>query len=70
MKTKLITMMLTAATLAPGEKTQAQTDSFKYTDEQFADIQMLRYKVEGFEKTAAPRKNIHLLPSGSRPSGT
>ena len=26
------------------------TDDFKYTDEKFADIQMLRYKVEGFEQ--------------------
>lgn len=58
MKTKLITMMLTAATLAPGEETQAQTDSFKYTDEQFADIQMLRYKVEGFEKLPLREKTF------------
>lgn len=29
---------------------------FKYTDEQFADIQMLRYKVEGFEKFSLKEK--------------
>lgn len=29
---------------------------FKYTDEQFADIQMLRYKVEGFEKLSSKEK--------------
>lgn len=29
---------------------------FKYTDEQFADIQMLRYKVEGFEKLSLKEK--------------
>lgn len=30
--------------------------AFKYTDEQFADIQMLRYKVEGFEKLSLKEK--------------
>lgn len=29
---------------------------FKYTDEQFADIQMLRYKVEGFENLSLKEK--------------
>lgn len=52
-------MMLTAAaTLTPGEEAQAQTDSFKYADEQFADIQMLRYKVEGFEKLPLREKTF------------
>ena len=30
--------------------------AFKYTDEQFADIQMLRYKVEGFENLSLKEK--------------
>ena len=34
----------------------AQTDNFKYTDEQFADIQMLRYKVEDFDKLTLRQK--------------
>lgn len=62
MKQKLLTMMLTAATawgFGPTEA-QAQTtsDAFKYTDEQFADIQMLRYKVEGFEKLTLKEKTF------------
>lgn len=62
MKQKLLTMMLTATTalgFGPAE-TQAQTtpDTFKYTDEQFADIQMLRYKVEGFEKLTLKEKTF------------
>lgn len=62
MKQKLLTMMLTAATawgVGPTEA-QAQTtpDAFKYTDEQFADIQMLRYKVEGFEKLTLKEKTF------------
>lgn len=31
--------------------------AFKYVDEQFADIQMLRYKVEGFEKLTLKQKS-------------
>ena len=27
-----------------------QQDHFSYTDERFADLQMLRYKLEGFEQ--------------------
>lgn len=62
MKQKLLTMMLTATTalgFGPSEA-QAQTtpDAFKYTDEQFADIQMLRYKVEGFEKLTLKEKTF------------
>lgn len=49
--------MMIAATSALGA--QAQTaDSFKYTDEKFADIQMLRYKVEGFDKLTLKEKTF------------
>ena len=34
----------------------ASTDDFKYTDEKFADIQMLRYKVTDFEKLTLRQK--------------
>ena len=38
---------------------QAQTaDNFKYTDEKFADIQMLRYKVEGFDQLTLKEKTF------------
>lgn len=50
-------MTVTAALALPGEA-QAQTDGFKYTDEQFADIQMLRYKVEGFERLTLREKTF------------
>ena len=50
-------MFTAAATLCPTTAT-AQTDDFKYTDEQFADIQMLRYKVEGFEQLTLKEKTF------------
>ena len=50
---KILTMMLIASS-AVGST--AQTDDFKYTDEQFADIQMLRYKVEDFDKLTLKQK--------------
>ena len=36
----------------------AQTDPFDYTNEKFADIQMLRYKVEGFEQLTLKQKTL------------
>ena len=36
----------------------AQSDAFSYTDESFADIQMLRYKVEGFENLTLRQKTL------------
>ncbi|MDY5773390.1 MAG: dihydrofolate reductase [Bacteroidaceae bacterium] len=35
-----------------------ETDNFSYTDEKFADIQMLRYKVEGFEQLSLKQKTL------------
>ncbi len=35
-----------------------QTETFNYNDEQFADIQMLRYKVEGFENLSLQQKTL------------
>ena len=37
---------------------RAQSDAFSYTDESFADIQMLRYKVEGFENLTLRQKTL------------
>ena len=48
MKHKIATMLI-AASSALGATAQTADNHFKYTDEKFADIQMLRYKVEGFE---------------------
>lgn len=49
--------MLFATTAAFGAQAQ-ETSHFQYTDEQFADIQMLRYKVEGFEKLSLRQKTF------------
>lgn len=38
------------------EKKNRDMDTFKYTDERFADIQMLRYKVEGFDELTLKEK--------------
>mgnify|MGYP002749043620 FL=1 len=51
-------MMTTAAAWGCMVEATAQTDGFKYTDEQFADIQMLRYKVEGFEQLSLKEKTF------------
>lgn len=36
----------------------AQTDDFKYSDERFADLQMLRYKVDGFDSLTLKQKTF------------
>ena len=46
-------MLMAASALAP-----AVADDFKYTDEQFADIQMLRYKVAGFDQLSLRQKTL------------
>ena len=51
----MIATMLTACN-APTNKEVA--DDFKYADEQFADLQMLRYKVQGFEDLTLKQKEL------------
>lgn len=51
---KILTAMMLTATMAAN----SQTAGFRYTDEAFADIQMLRYKVEGFEKLTLRQKTL------------
>jgi dipeptidyl-peptidase-3 len=56
MKLKLmIISALVAASCASEKQTR---DSFNYTDERFADLQMLRYKVEGFEDLTLKQKTF------------
>lgn len=51
--------MATAAAFGGSVEATAQTtDGFKYTDERFADIQMLRYKVEGFDNLTLKQKTF------------
>ena len=60
MKHSLLTMFISLSALgaAGALSATAQTDDFKYTNEQFADIQMLRYKVEGFEQLSLRQKTL------------
>lgn len=52
-------MMITAlfAACSPGNKTQP-TDDFEYCNERFADIQMLRYQVDGFDQLSLKQKTF------------
>lgn len=60
MKHSFLTMFISLSALgaAGALSATAQTDDFKYTNEQFADIQMLRYKVEGFEQLSLRQKTL------------
>lgn len=59
MKKRIMTMMLsTAALCTPSSEAAAQPDDFRYTDEQFADIQMLRYRVDDFERLTLKEKTF------------
>ncbi len=44
--------------LTGGLGASAQSDDFKYSDERFADLQMLRYKVDGFEALSLKQKTF------------
>lgn len=52
-KFRNLAMMLAATTT-----TALAADNFKYADEQFADIQMLRYKVENFDQLSSRQKTL------------
>jgi len=56
MKAKLMIFSALLAGSCASER-QAQED-FKYGDERFADLQMLRYKVEGFEELSLRQKTF------------
>ncbi len=55
MKHFFMTMIFATGAIAASAQSN---DGFKYTDEQFADLQMLRYKVEGFEKLSLKEKTL------------
>ncbi len=46
-----------------------QTENFSYNDEQFADLQMLRYRVDGFEHLSLARKKLVYYLSEAALSG-
>ena len=61
MKKSLFTMLISLSALSLGTTAQAAPapgDDFAYTNEQFADIQMLRYKVEGFDQLTLRQKTL------------
>ena len=62
MKKLILTMMIlsTYAMMAQtkGGTAKPETDDFPYNNEQFADIQMLRYKVEGFDALTLRQKTL------------
>ena len=61
-------MAVTAALLSRAEEPKQQLlrqDKFDYTVEQFADLQILRYRVPGFEDLSLKTKRIGLLFDGS-----
>lgn len=49
----ITTLMLTACS---SPKNEAVEDNFEYANERFADLQMLRYKVDGFENLSLNQK--------------
>lgn len=55
----LKTMAMTALMMAGAASAEAQQiDKFEYSNERFADLQMLRYKVEGFEGLTLKQKTL------------
>lgn len=53
---KFMTMALILA--ATANHAVAQNDDFNYNDERFADLQMLRYQVKGFDKLSLKQKTL------------
>ncbi|MCF0236337.1 MAG: dihydrofolate reductase [Bacteroidaceae bacterium] len=58
MKHKILTMALSLSALGTLQAAEPAADNFRYTDEKFADVQMLRYKVEGFEQLTLQQKTF------------
>lgn len=55
----LMTVAATLLTSCGGSKTTtADAEKFDYTVEQFADLQILRYKVPGFEELTLKQKEL------------
>lgn len=51
----MVSALMTASAVADAS---AKTDDFQYANERFADLQMLRYKVEGFENLSLRQKTF------------
>lgn len=56
--------MVTASLLsacADKKNAQSQTEDFSYSVEQFADLEILRYRVPGFESLSSDKKNSFII---------
>ena len=51
-------MVMTACTGQKAEKAEATQDNFNYVVDQFADLQILRYQVPGFESLSLKQKQL------------
>ena len=51
-------MAVTACTGQKAEKAEATQDNFNYVVDQFADLQILRYQVPGFESLSLKQKQL------------
>ena len=51
-------MAMTACTGQKAEKAEATQDNFNYVVDQFADLQILRYRVPGFESLSLKQKQL------------
>lgn len=61
MKKQLVSVMVSLAVLTAcgnTSKTTSETENFDYTVEQFADLQILRYRVPGFEELTLRQKQL------------
>lgn len=58
MKHKIVGMTMAMSCMTIAVHAAEPSDSFKYTNEQFADIQMLRYRVTGFEQLTLKQKKL------------
>lgn len=55
---KKLSLIMMCSSIAITLTAKEPTNNFKYTDEKFADIQMLRYKVEDFDKLSLKQKSL------------
>ena len=60
MKKQLVTLTatLTLFTACGSDNVKNMSDKFDYTVEQFADLQILRYRVPGFEDLTLQQKEL------------
>jgi len=58
MKLKIFLLMTMTGLMTACSDVKKAADDFQYADEKFADIQMLRYKVEGFDQLTLKQKKL------------